>query len=220
MPPTLYYFEASPAVRSVLLTSKALGMNLILEPVNILKNEHLRPDYLKINPQHTVPTLVDEDGFSIWDSHAINAYLIGKYGKDDSLYPRDPKERAVVDQRLHFDSGILFAKLDPITKEIWFGESKSITENHVAAIKEAYSFLETFLSIENESYIAGNSLTIADFSLIASVTTMEMFVPICPQLYPKLTAWIQRIESLPYYNSANQNGLNVYAEEVKKRCGR
>lgn len=60
-----------------------------------------------MNPQHTIPTLED-DGKKIWDSHAINAYLVGKYGKDDSLYPKDLAKRAIVDQRLHFDSGMIF----------------------------------------------------------------------------------------------------------------
>lgn len=66
-----------------------------------------------MNPQHTVPTL-DDDGFYIWDSHAISTYLVGKYGKDDSLYPRDLHKRAIIDQRLHFDSGILFPRLGAI----------------------------------------------------------------------------------------------------------
>lgn len=39
-------------------------------------------------------------------SHAISGYLVNKYGKDDALYPREPRKRATVDQRLHFDSGI------------------------------------------------------------------------------------------------------------------
>lgn len=47
----------------------------------------------------------------IWDSHAINGYLVNKYGKDDSLYPREYKKRAIVDQRLHFDNGVLFTRL-------------------------------------------------------------------------------------------------------------
>jgi hypothetical protein len=34
-------------------------------------------------------------------------YLVMKYAKNDSLYPRDPKQRAIVEHRLYFDIGSL-----------------------------------------------------------------------------------------------------------------
>lgn len=64
----------------------------------------------QLNPQHTVPILVDDD-FVLWDSHAIAGYLVGQYGEDDTLYPKDDsRKRAVIDQRLHFEGGVLYER--------------------------------------------------------------------------------------------------------------
>ena len=51
---------------------------------------------------------MDDDGFAIWDSHAIMAYLVSKYAKNDSLYPQDLKKRAIINQRLFFESSAVF----------------------------------------------------------------------------------------------------------------
>lgn len=49
MAPKLYMVEPSPAVRSVLLTAKAIGITLDLVPVDLSKGEHLTPEYLKVS---------------------------------------------------------------------------------------------------------------------------------------------------------------------------
>lgn len=78
----------------------------------------------QLNPQHTVPTLVDGD-FSLWESRAISRYLISKYGKDNnSLYPSDPQTRAVVDQRLDFDLGTLYPRFGGYFVSIYFLSEK------------------------------------------------------------------------------------------------
>jgi glutathione S-transferase len=93
------------------MTAKAIGLELDLKEINLVDGDHLKPEFLKINPQHTVPTLVEENGQVLWDSHAIMTYLVSKYGDKESLYPKDFFKRAVVDQRLHFESGLVFPRV-------------------------------------------------------------------------------------------------------------
>jgi len=47
-------------------------------------------------------------------SHAIASYLVRSYASDDSLYPQDPKQKAIVDQRLYFNAELIFPKLREI----------------------------------------------------------------------------------------------------------
>lgn len=44
-------------------------------------------------------------------SRVILTYLTSAYSKDDTLYPRDVRMRALVDQRLQFDLGTLYTRL-------------------------------------------------------------------------------------------------------------
>lgn len=110
--PILYGIDPSPPTRACLLTAKAIGLDFEYKVVNLMAGEHLSEEFLKKNPQHTVPVLEDNGQF-IADSHAICTYLIQKYGKekDQLLYPADLYHRALVDQKLHFDTGVLFTRL-------------------------------------------------------------------------------------------------------------
>lgn len=111
MAPKIYYGKASPPSRAVLMVAKAIGLELEHKLIDLHAGEHFQEAYTKINPQQTVPAMVDDD-LTLWDSHAICTYLIGKYAKDDSLYPKDLKIRAKIDQRLHFEGSVLFAAGD------------------------------------------------------------------------------------------------------------
>ncbi len=64
----------------------------------------------KLNPQHTVPTIVD-DGMSLWESRAIITYLCNQYAPNSPLYPNDVQERALVDKWLQFDLGALYKSI-------------------------------------------------------------------------------------------------------------
>ncbi|KAL1502344.1 hypothetical protein ABEB36_007498 [Hypothenemus hampei] len=212
--PKLYYSQASPAVRSTLLTIGALGLDVELIPINLMAGEHMTPNYLKKNPLHTVPTLEDGD-FCIFDSHAINAYLVGKYGKNDSLYPKDLQKRAIVDQRLHFDTGILFPRLGAVVRALFSSASKTIEKDKADQITQGYQSLETLL--EGKNYVAGNELTIADFSIVSSISSCNAaMVPIASNTYPRITAWLARMQALPYYES-NQKGVDQFKAFIQSK---
>ncbi|CAD7084917.1 unnamed protein product [Hermetia illucens] len=167
----LYYSPLSAPCRSILMTAKALGLELNLKPTHLSAGDHLTPEYLKMNPQHTIPTLNDH-GFILWESRPILVYLVEKYGKGSSLYPADVQP-------------------DP---------------EKLKRLEEAFGFLNTFL--ESRKYAAGDSLTLADISLVVTVSTIELLKEFDINKYPKVVAWYKLCkETIPGYD-INQAGVD------------
>ncbi|XP_037947130.1 glutathione S-transferase 1-1-like [Teleopsis dalmanni] len=165
-----YYVPASAPCRSVLMTAKALGIELNKKTLDLQAGDQLKPEFIKINPQHTIPTLVD-NGFSIWESRAICVYLVEKYGKSDSLYPTCPKKRAVINQRLYFDMGTLYKSFADYYYPQIMAKTPADPEKF-KQIETAFGFLNTFL--EGQQYVVGDSLTVADLALLATVSTFDI----------------------------------------------
>ncbi|XP_065219293.1 glutathione S-transferase 1-like [Planococcus citri] len=213
MPLVLYSFLASPPARAANLLLKALQIPYERQEINIGKGDQRSEQFQKINPQHTVPTLQDGD-FIIWDSHAINAYVVNQYAEDNPLYPKNPKKRALIDQRLHFDSGVLFPKIIKTTRDIKLKTITSVTEEIVTSFENAYDFVEKFL--KSNKYAAGDEITIADFSFVTSLTTMNVIVPIDQQKYPLINKYLESLKSqLKSYEEINEKGLEDYTEILK-----
>nr|AFK49803.1 glutathione s-transferase d1 [Cryptocercus punctulatus] len=203
-----YYLPGSAPCRSVLLAAKAVGVDLNLKLTNLMAGEHLTPEYLKMNPQHTVPTLND-NGFCLWESRAILGYLADKYGKDDSLYPKDPKKRALVEQRLYFDIGTLYQRFGDYYYPIMFAKQAADPEK-LKKVEEAFQFLDKFL--EGQDFVAGNKLTIADLSIIASVSTAEI-LGFDVSKYPNVDKWFERSKKIiPGYDELNHAGCLKFRE--------
>ncbi|XP_017491404.1 PREDICTED: glutathione S-transferase 1 [Rhagoletis zephyria] len=207
---TLYGNKLSPPVRAVLLTLNALNLDFEFRVLDLFAKEQLQPEFLKKNPQHTVPALEDGEHIVV-DSHAIAAYLVRKYGKDDTLYPEDFHARAIVDQRLYYEAATLFATcLKPITGPLFHENVTEVPKQKLDQISEAYTTLEAFFS--QGPYVAGENLTIADFSIVSTVSSFNAaFVPISKDKWPRLAEWLKRLEALPYYAEANGAGLKMYA---------
>ncbi|XP_058117518.1 glutathione S-transferase D5-like [Anopheles ziemanni] len=188
-----YYSIVSPPCQSAMLVAKKLGITLNLKKIDVhdpVEQEALR----KLNPQATIPTLVD-NGHVVWESYAIVIYLVEKYGKDDTLYPKDPKVRSVVNQRLFFDIGTLYKNLIAVISLVIKKEQPS--DEQMEKLKKAIDLLEGFLT--ERSYAAADHLTVADICLLGTVTGLN-WLRHDLEPYPHIRAWVSRVTAeIPDY---------------------
>lgn len=97
-------------------------------------------------------------------------------------------------------------------------DEKEISNEKLNAINEAYSYMNTFL--ENQEFIAGDSLTIADFCCVSTVSTATIIIPISTERFPHLSKWYHRCKSLPYYEEGNGIGLHRLDMLVETKLGK
>lgn len=173
------------------MTARMLDLDVQIKNVNLLQKEQFREDFVKINPQHCVPT-IEDGGFYLWDSHAISTYLVGKYGQNTDLYPQDLKERAAVDQKLYFEATVLFARLRAICVPFIFGSATSVPEDLKKSVKDAFEILEAFL--KEKTWLVGEKLTLADIANAASVSNAKVIgYNLCQ--HPNVHAWYERCKT-------------------------
>ena len=103
---TLYHNAISTCSQKVRLALAEKEIEFGSKPIDLLAGQQHDPDYVKLNPKHVVPTLVD-DGKVILDSSVIVEYL-DTYRAEKALTPADPYQTAQmrlwikrVDEELH-----------------------------------------------------------------------------------------------------------------------
>lgn len=205
--------EMSAPCRSVMLTMGALGLKANMKPLNLMAGDQMKPEFVAINPQHCVPTLVDGD-LKLWESRAICTYLASQYGKDDSLYPKCPKKRAQVDRFLYFDMGTLYHRFGEYVYPVLFN-GQAIDKDKLVKVQEALGWLNGYL--EGQQYAVGDKMTVADFVLVASVATFEAS-GIDMSDHSNVTDWLARCkQNMTNYESANDKGAKVFGDFVKSK---
>lgn len=213
---TFYQLPGSAPCRSVALTAAALGVEMNFKEVALMSGEHMKPEFIKMNPQHTIPT-IDDNGFYLWESRAIMTYLAEQYGKNDSLYPKDPKKRAIVNQRLYFDACTLYKAFADYYYPIIFAKGPK-DEAKYESLGTALSFLDKFL--EGQDYVAGKNMTLADLAIVASISTIEVMDYDLGK-YKNVTRWYAKIKSeAPKYEQCNGAGAKAFkalVDELKKK---
>ncbi|HVW92366.1 MAG TPA: glutathione S-transferase family protein [Devosia sp.] len=199
----LYNSNASPNA----LRSRAVIFELGLEPeivnIDISKGENRTAEYLALNPNGKVPTLVDGE-LVVWESRAINAYLASRH-PEAGLYPADPAARAAIDQwsywqAIHLGPAMQRVAFERVQKKL-FGRGEpdegAIT-GELKTVAELLPVLEDALS--GREWIAG-TLSLADFAL---ASTFMLRVPgrLGVEAFPNVSAWIGRLEARPSWQRA------------------
>ena len=109
---TLYHNDMSTCAQKVRFTLAEKGVAWVGRHLDLRGRDQQHPDYLKLNPNGVVPTLV-HDGFVVIESTVINEYVDDAFD-GPALKPSDAPSRArmrlwtkQLDEGLHADTGVL-----------------------------------------------------------------------------------------------------------------
>ena len=192
----LYSNIGSPNARRAASLVGHLGLPVEVIEVNMGKGEHKSPDYLALNPNGKVPTLVDGD-FSVWESNAILLYLAHKAGS--ALLPQDPRGRTDVEKWMFWNTAHMGPAIGKLTWEYFFKSVFGMGAADPAVVAAGQKDVATFAAVL-EKHLAGRewltgALSLADFSVGATWDQAELGkVDLAP--YPHISAWLKRVRGL------------------------
>ncbi|HEY2816606.1 MAG TPA: glutathione S-transferase family protein [Casimicrobiaceae bacterium] len=190
--------KTSSNVQKVLWCCGELGLAFEREDVGGPFGRNNEPDYLALNPNGLVPTVI-EDGFVLWESNAIVRYLCAAHGKG-TLYPTDAKANADADRWMDWQQTSLAPPMGILFRGLLKSPPDAMpTSDLDSAMQRAipmWRILETQLS--RGAFVAGDTLTMADIALGNAVHRWFSLPRQRPDL-PQLARWYARLGERPAY---------------------
>jgi glutathione S-transferase len=194
----LYHHPYSFNARRAVMTALHLNSPVELVFVDLQKGEQRQPQFLELNPNHRVPVLED-DGFVLWESHAIMQYLADKTPRQ-TVYPAETRARADVNRWLfwcgqHFSPAIGILNWEHVIKGVLglgAADAAEVRRGEQLA-REFGGILDAHLA--GRDWISGDGLSLAD---IAIATPLAASVPAKLPLTDlgNLQRWFARVQTL------------------------
>jgi glutathione S-transferase len=151
------------------------------------------PEFVALNPNSRVP-VIDDDGFVLSESMAINMYLAKKH--KSALYPADPKSEALVWQWSLWETDRLDRQIvnyQNHTSSLPAAERKAdIAEAAWKEVVPAFDVLET--ALKKSAWLAGPAFSVADLN-VASALFRALTIDLGK--WPHIAAWLNRCWERP-----------------------
>lgn len=201
-----YYASGSPYGWRVWLALEHKRAPYNLRLVSFSAGDLKRPEFVMLNPRRKVPVLVD-DGLAVYESAAIVEYLEDRFpSKTHLLFPSGIKERATARRLIREADEYLAHALETMVEQVLFKPRAQWNEDVIRRgsadfIAELARF-EAYLPADGFLVGAASAADLTLYPLIALALRMEQRKPdlgIKPALGAKLTAWMRRVEALPYF---------------------
>jgi glutathione S-transferase len=157
------------------------------------------PEFLRVNPNGRIPS-IDDDGFVLNESLAINLYLAKKHG--GALAPANVAEDgAMVMWALWAATEVEPHALNILYHRLSYPEAKrdaDIAAAAGAALKAPFAVLDRALAATG--FAVGNRFTVADINL-AEVFRYAMPAPELFQAAPRVAAWLAACQARPAFKA-------------------
>lgn len=182
-----------------------LALDCEVQPIDLGRGDQFTPEYLAPNPNKKMPALED-DGFMLWESNAILFYFAGKR-PDHGLWPSDLQGQADVLRWLAWESAHWDAEsCGMVAYEKASKAVLGLGPPDPAFIARGGLNFSRFAAVLNNSlrrktWLLGERLTIADFSVGGLVPSAErMQLPVGN--FPEIVRWYKRLAALPAWQEA------------------
>ena len=158
----LYTNLFSPNARKVHAVANELGIELETQTLDLRAGEQRTAEYLALNPNGKVPTLVDGDTV-LWESNAIMCYLAGK--GDTELWPKSAKRYDIL-RWMFWESNHLTNALNRLFGQKFFNRDNPDQGIIDRATKDFRKYAEVLdAQLANNAHVTGDTLTLADFAI-------------------------------------------------------
>lgn len=151
------------------------------------------PEFLALNPNARVP-VIDDDGFILSESMAINLYLSKKHGS--ALYPSDPKHAALAMQWSLWETDRLDRQIvnyQRHTRDLPQAErDASVAEAAWQEVVPALDVLET--ALKKNEWLAGPAFSVADLN-VAGALFRALSMDLAK--WPHVDKWLHRCWDRP-----------------------